>query len=75
MDFIYRVSLVIPVYRGERTLPTLIREVAPLTVEQTTAAGLRYLVAEVLLVHDCGPDRSDRVIEQLAAEFPFVRSV
>jgi glycosyltransferase involved in cell wall biosynthesis len=70
-----RLSLVIPVYRGESCLPELLREIAPLAVEQTTPDGNRFLISEVLLVHDCGPDRSDRTIERLSAEYPFVRPV
>lgn len=70
-----RVSLVIPVYAGERTLPTLIQEIAPLTKVQTTPGGKPFVVCELLLVHDCGPDRSDKTIEALAAEFSFVQPV
>ena len=75
LEVVHRVSIVIPVYRGETTLPTLVREIVPLAREQGTPGGLRYVIAEMLLVHDCGPDGSDRAIEQLAAEFPFVRPV
>lgn len=70
-----RVSLVIPVYRGEKTLPTLIEEIAPLTLEQTTPGGIHFVVWEVLLVHDCGPDRSDKTLETLSAQHSFVRPV
>lgn len=70
-----RVSLVIPVYRGENTLPRLMDEIAPLTREQATSGGTRFVIDEVLLVHDCGPDRSDMVIEQLAERHSFVRPV
>jgi glycosyltransferase involved in cell wall biosynthesis len=70
-----RVSLVIPVYRGEDTLPTLIGEIAPLTCEQTTPNGNRFVICEVLLVHDCGPDRSDETIECLSVDHAFVRPV
>lgn len=72
---VYRVSLVIPVYRGETTLPFLISEIAPLTREQTTPAGHHFEVCEILLVHDCGPDESDKTIELLAVQHPFVRPV
>ena len=72
---LHRVSLVIPVYCGEKTLPALIREIAPLTSEQTTPAGSRFMISEVLLVHDCGPDRSDSIIESLSAQHSFVRPV
>jgi glycosyltransferase involved in cell wall biosynthesis len=70
-----RVSLVIPVYRGERTLPALIDQIAPLTREQTTPRGNRFMISEVLLVHDCGPDRSDITLEALSAQYSFVRPV
>ena len=71
----HRISLVIPVYRGATTLPTLVSEIALLTAEQYTPAGRRYLISELLLVHDCGPDRSDAVLESLATQYPFVRPI
>lgn len=71
----HQVSLVVPVYCGEQTLPALIREVEPLTGECTTQGGHRFAISEVLLVHDCGPDRSDKAIEALCAQHPFVRAV
>ena len=50
-------------------------EVAPLARECATPAGVRFLVGEVLLVHDCGPDGSDRAIERLAEQYPFIRPI
>lgn len=70
-----RISVVIPVYRGEHCLQALLRELAPLTGSTASPAGQEFSVSEVLLVHDCGPDRSDRVIEELSAEYPFVRPI
>ncbi len=70
-----RISIVIPVYRGETTLPSLLAEIAPLAAEQRSPGGRAYKVCEVLLAHDCGPDRSDLVIESLAAQHDFVRPV
>ena len=61
----HRVSIVIPVYRGEKSLPTLIEEITPLTLGQFTPGGIHYVVCETILVHDCGPDRSDMVLEEL----------
>lgn len=72
---IYGVSIVIPVYAGEHTLPLLVAEIAPLTHAVTTSAGHAWQVCEVILVHDCGPDRSDRTLEDLARYYPFVRPV
>jgi undecaprenyl-phosphate 4-deoxy-4-formamido-L-arabinose transferase len=71
----YRVSIVIPVYAGEKTLPSLMAEIVPLTRGGTTPGGRAWEVSEVLLVHDCGPDRSDLTLERLAAEHVFVRPV
>lgn len=71
----HRISLVIPVYRGESTLPTLIEEIRPLTLGQLTPSGIGYVVCEVILVHDCGPDRSDLILEMLEAKYTFIRPV
>lgn len=70
-----RVSIVIPVYSGEHTLPTLVKEIAPLTQPQTTPNGNRFVVSEVLLTHDCGPDQSDKTLEDLSAQYAFVQPV
>jgi len=70
-----RISLVIPVYCGEKTLPTLIDEILPLTLGHSTPGGRSYVVCEVILVHDCGPDRSDLVMEALVDKYSFVRTV
>lgn len=72
---LHHISVVIPVYRGERTLPTLIRELLPMVSEQRTPDGNRFVVSEVLLVHDCGPDQSDRTLEMLATQYAFVRPI
>ena len=71
----HRVSIVIPVYAGEHTLPTLIAEIEPLTQQQTTPSGRKYVICEVLLAHDCGPDRSDKALEVLSAKYPFVQPI
>jgi len=72
---LHRVSLVVPVYRGAATLPTLANEVEPFTSPQSTPSGNRFVICEVLLVHDCGPDRSDLAIEQLSTQYTFVQPV
>lgn len=72
---VHRVSIVIPVYAGAQTLPDLIAEMAAQTQEQATPEGHRFVVSEVLLVHDCGPDRSDKTLEALATQYPFVQPV
>lgn len=71
----HRISIVLPVYAGEHTLPTLIGEIEPLTHLQTTKNGNCFVVCEVLLAHDCGSDRSDKTIEVLSAQYPFVQPV
>jgi undecaprenyl-phosphate 4-deoxy-4-formamido-L-arabinose transferase len=70
-----RVSIVIPVYKGEKSLPSLLEEIAPLAHRQTTPLGNTFEVFEVILVHDCGPDSIDLVIEQLIEGYNFVRPI
>jgi len=69
------VSIVVPVYQGEQTLSALLDEIVPMSRPRVTANGLAYVVSEVLLVHDCGPDNSAAKIEELASKFSFVRPV
>ena len=70
-----RLSIVIPVYRGEQSLPVLVEEIRARTVAQRTPQGRSFVISELLLVHDCGPDRSDLTIERLVAEHSWVRAV
>ena len=72
---LHRISVVIPVYRGADTLPVVVAELAPLAKIQRSPDGHRFQVTELLLVHDCGPDRSDRCLESLAADYDFVRPI
>ncbi|MFI5716836.1 glycosyltransferase [Nocardia sp. NPDC051750] len=68
-------SVVVPVYRGEQTVAGLVRELTELSVPTTTPSGLRFRVDEIVLVHDCGPDRSDLVLQRLRRENPLVRVI
>jgi undecaprenyl-phosphate 4-deoxy-4-formamido-L-arabinose transferase len=52
-----------------------VAELAPLIQEQLTPSGNRFILCEVLLAHDCGPDRSDKVLEDLSERYPFVSPV
>jgi undecaprenyl-phosphate 4-deoxy-4-formamido-L-arabinose transferase len=67
-----RLSIVVPVYQGERTLEPLLVEIAPLTLPQKTPQGRAFQVVEVVLVHDGAIDGSHVVMETLAARYPFV---
>jgi len=69
------IAVVVPVYRGERTLEDLLEEIAPLAAPQSSPAGARFRVSEVVLVHDGAEDRSDEVMRELAARYPFVELV
>ena len=68
-------SVVIPVYRGEDTLPSLMNELQSFTSPSTTAEGRVFRVTEVLLVWDRGPGRSDRVIRELAAKYAWIKPI
>ena len=71
----HRVSVVVPVYRGENSLPKLMGEILPFTQVTNSPEGNAYEVIEVLLVHDCGPDQSHATIEALAKEYQFIRPI
>jgi len=73
--YVHRISVVIPVYQGERTLTGVVDELRPLTEGFTTPGGRRARVEEVLLAHDRGPDRSDAVIRNLARSVEWVTPV
>lgn len=75
MTSLHTVSIVIPVYRGGAHLPTLIEEIAPLTEPQTTPGGHEFQVTELILVHDCGPDDSDRIMREAHSTHEWVRPV
>ena len=69
------VSVVIPVYKGERHLPGVLAALAGFTGQMTTPGGAPYRVAEVLMVNDCGPDNSALVMRELEELHPFARSI
>jgi polyisoprenyl-phosphate glycosyltransferase len=78
-EYTHRLSLVIPVYKGELVLESLIQEIVDSygSNQEThkTALGHSYQVSEIVLVHDCGPDRSASVMRSLAAKYSFVKSI
>ncbi|MCS5722012.1 glycosyltransferase [Herbiconiux sp. CPCC 203407] len=69
---VYSISVVVPVYQGERTLESVVAELVPYTRGAVTPEGMAYRISEVILVHDNGPDHSDTVMRRLEAEHPFV---
>lgn len=71
----HRISVVVPVYQGEHTLRPLVAELLPWTEPRVSPDGHPFVVEEVLLVFDHGPDRSAEVIRRLVAEHPVVRAV
>ncbi len=74
-DAAHALSVVIPVYKGERSLPDLVNEIEPMTRTSATRGGLAYIVTEVILVHDNGPDSSDAIMRELQDAFPFISTI
>jgi len=74
-SYTHRLSVVIPVYGGEKTLRSVVDEVDVLTRPFRTPAGHDAVVHEVVLVYDHGVDRSDVVIRELAADRDYVKAV
>lgn len=69
------ISVVIPIYQGEHSIKSLIEEISPYFQPSTTNRGHMMIVSEVFLVHDCGPDRSDVIIGQLAELYPQIKPI
>lgn len=74
-DPIHSISVVVPVYKGEHSLPALVEEILPLTQNQVTAGGRRFVVSEIILVHDNGPDASDVVMRGLEQQHEVVSAL
>lgn len=74
-DRMHTISVVIPVYQGEKSLPPLIEELRAYTEKNRTGAGNDFRVEEVVLVHDGAIDQSDRVMIALAERHPFVKTI
>lgn len=62
------ISIVIPVYKSERTLPVLIKS----TVAFLTELAITH---EIILVDDCSPDSSWKCITEISKEYPSVRGI
>ncbi len=73
-DRMHTISVVIPVYQGERTLPSVVSEVTEVG-DGVSPAGVAYRVTEIVLAYDNGGDRSDEVIRELEETNPLVRGV
>jgi len=70
-----KVSIVIPVFLGANTLDQLVEQILPLTIPQPLIHDYEYMVSEILLVHDCGPDDSDLVISDLSKKYSIIRPI
>lgn len=64
----WHLSVVIPVYRSQATLPTLVQRLEPILA----ALAREY---ELVFVNDGSPDGSWKVIEQLSAQHCWVRGI
>jgi glycosyltransferase involved in cell wall biosynthesis len=74
-DSVHEISVVVPVYQGEKTLEALVGELEPLTRETKSPGGRSFRIAEVVMVHDGARDASADVMTSLATRFPFVRPI
>lgn len=72
---VHTVSVVVPIYGGERTIAGVVEELSAFVEPSTTPAGHEFHVLEVLLVFDHGHDHSAEIVRQLAARYPHVRGV
>lgn len=61
-------SIISPVYRAEHILPELVRQIEEAAAQITDSY-------EIILVEDCGPDDSRKVIRELCLSKPHVKAV
>lgn len=71
----HRVSVVIPVYQGARTLEGVVDELLAHPKCWQTKAGNQVEITEILLVWDNGPDDSDTTIRELVERHDRVRAI
>jgi undecaprenyl-phosphate 4-deoxy-4-formamido-L-arabinose transferase len=74
-DRAHLISVVVPVYQGEHTIGELVAELYQLTRPTSTPDGATFLVEEIILVHDHGPDLSDVVLQKLEQAYEPVRVI
>ena len=72
---IHSISVVIPVYNGRETLPSVINNLARFTSPSISPAGNGFVIKEVILVFDCGTDGSESMLRNLKSQFDFVRVI
>ena len=68
-----RVSVVIPVYSGQETLPDLVAELSNYASPTKTAQGHTFTIEEVLLVWDRGPLGSEQTIRDLVQKYSWAK--
>lgn len=65
-----KISFVIPCYRSERTIETVVNE-----IRETVSARAQSFDYEIVLVNDCSPDNVWQVIQKLAAADPKIKGI
>ena len=75
LENVHTMSIVIPVYQGEASLQAVIEELLPYTQGAVSKENHPYMVREIFLVFDHGPDDSASIIRRLADKYECVRPV
>ena len=71
----HSVAVVIPVYNGRESLPSVVDNLQKFTISTASPNGLMFTITEVLLVFDCGTDGSEDVLRALEQKYKSVRVV
>jgi glycosyltransferase involved in cell wall biosynthesis len=72
---IHTVAVVIPVYNGRESLPSVVDSLQKFTISTASPNGLIFTITEVVLVFDCGTDGSEDVLRALEHKHKWVRVV
>lgn len=71
----HSVAVVIPVYNGRESLPSVVDNLQKFTISTASPNGLIFTITEVVLVFDCGTDGSEDVLRALEQKYKSVRVV
>jgi glycosyltransferase involved in cell wall biosynthesis len=69
-----KLSIIVPVYKGERFLPQLLEEISEVVI-QISAVRTELDVAECICVDDGSVDRSAEILESLVERYSWLRVV
>lgn len=72
---VHSIAVVIPVYNGRETLAYVVDGLQKFLLPSVSPNGLKFNIAEIVLVFDCGTDGSEVVLRILEQKYDSVRVI